>query len=81
MTFLEAKNLILFKHHKNIDFWYRIIGEIVDQFELSCGFEDVTASVTRNLNGKSCIISCHNGEWSIIEPEGWTWNGYVWTRV
>lgn len=81
MTFLEIKNQILFKHHKDINFWYRIIGEMVERFEMSCGFEDVTASVTRNLNGKSCEIRCCNGEWKLIEPEGWKWNGYMWERV
>ena len=79
MTYKEIRNNILFHHHKNIDFWYKLVGEM---FEETHGFTE-PGCLKRNLSGMTCVIEFDYAhyEWKIIEPEGAIWDGYVWKKV
>lgn len=62
MTYEEMKHEILFHYHKNIDFWFKIVGEM---YEATKGFKN-SASIKRIMNGVNYNIS-----WGAYD---WAWN-------
>ena len=61
MTYEEMKREILFYYHKNIDFWWQLVGEM---FEKSNGFTKA-AEITCGIFGMKYCISWDNYEWRI----------------
>ena len=63
MTQMETKSKILFKYHKDMDFWCKLLGEF---FESTKGF---TRSFSKRytLNGAKIEITWANGSWDIKE--------------
>ena len=61
MSHEQMKNTILFKYHKNIDYWYRLLGEMFE------GTEDFTKpyKIKCVLDGKTCYINWDGYNWSI----------------
>ena len=63
MNHTEMKNAILFKYHKFIDFWYKLLGEF---FENTKGFTE-PFSKRCTLDGIKTVITWANGSWEIRE--------------
>lgn len=63
MTYTEMKNTILFKYHKFLDFWYKLLGEF---FENTNGFTQ-PFSKRCTLDGRKVEIKWDDYEWSIQE--------------
>ena len=61
MSYTEMKNTILFRYHKDINFWYRLLGEM---FEKSNGFSE-SGIITRKLDGEKRTITWKDYSWSI----------------
>lgn len=61
MPYDRMKNTILFKYHKNIDYWYRLLGEM---FEGTEGFKK-PYKMKCTLDGKAHFVSWNNYEWDI----------------
>jgi hypothetical protein len=63
MTQMEMKSTILFKYHKFIDFWYKLVGEF---FEAT---EEFTKPWCKQyiLDGKKVIITWDSHQWSVAE--------------
>ena len=61
MTREQMKNAILFKYHKNIDYWYRLLGAMFE------GTEEFTKpyKIKCTLDGKTCLIGWNNCGWCI----------------
>lgn len=61
MTHEQMKNVILFRYHKNIDYWYKLLGEMFE------GTEEFTKPYEKKctLDGKSYCISWNNDGWNI----------------
>lgn len=63
MSYEEIKKLIIFHYHKNIDYWYKLVGEM---FETTDGFTKY-GEVNRNFNGEKHCITWENYSWYISE--------------
>ena len=63
MAYMEMKNTVLFKYHKNIDFWWKLLGEF---FEGTNGF---TQSFMKRctMDGRKVEITWIDYEWSVKE--------------
>jgi hypothetical protein len=62
MSHKEMKSTILFKYHKFIDFWYKLVGEF---FEATEGFTKPWCKQC-TLDGKTVIITW-DSQWSVTE--------------
>lgn len=63
MSYMEMKSTILFRYHKNIDYWWKLIGEI---FESTNGF--VKPFYKRcTLDGIKVEITWDDFSWDIKE--------------
>ena len=56
MSYKEMKKTIIFYHHKNIDYWYKLVGKM---FEITNSFTKY-GEIKLNLNGKKCCIIWNN---------------------
>ena len=63
MTTTEMKNAILFRYHKYIDFWHKLLGEF---YENTNGFTQ-PFSKRCTLDGIKTEITWANGSWDINE--------------
>lgn len=63
MTYNEAKYAILFQYHKNIDYWYKLVGEM---YEVTDGFTKF-GEIAKKFNGIKYYIRYNNNEWYIVE--------------
>ena len=61
MSFTEMKNTILYRYHKDINYWWRLLGEM---FEGTDGFTK-EYKIKCVLDGKSCYVSWNNYSWEI----------------
>lgn len=61
MSFTEMKNAILYKYHKDINYWWRLLGEM---FEGTDGFTK-PYKIKCRLDGKSCCVSWNDYSWDI----------------
>jgi hypothetical protein len=63
MTQMEIKSKILFKYHKDMDFWRKLLGEFCE------GTNGFTRSFSKRctLNGIKIEITWANGSWDIKE--------------
>ncbi|MBO3398381.1 CRISPR-associated helicase Cas3' [Clostridium perfringens] len=71
LTFNERISILL--HHKNLEYWKRVIGnkyyqnELIEiQNKLNCDFEDITNEIKKLLRGKNKELLKNNKELSLI---------------
>lgn len=63
MNNTEMKSTILFKYHKFIDFWHKLLGEF---FEATEGFTKPWCKRC-TLDRRKVIITWTNNKWSVTE--------------
>ena len=61
MTYKEVKYHILFKWHKHIDYWHKLVGEM---FEETKGFT-VAGKLKKRYEGELYEVAWSNYEWRI----------------
>lgn len=61
MSLTEMKNAILYKYHKDINYWWRLLGEM---FEGTDGFTK-PYKIKSRLDEKYCYVSWENYNWHI----------------
>lgn len=61
MSYNEFKKLILFRYHKDIKYWYTLVGEM---FECTEGFTK-TGSISRTFDYEMHTITWNNYEWEV----------------
>lgn len=61
MSFTEMRNAILFRYHKDINYWWKLLGEM---FEGTDGFTK-EFQIRRVLDGKVCFIRWNDYSWDI----------------
>jgi hypothetical protein len=63
MSYTEMKNAILFRYHKDINYWWRLLGEM---FEGTDGFTKAY-EIKCMLDGKLRYVRWDNYDWDIVE--------------
>ena len=61
MSLTEMKREILFKYHKDINYWWKLLGEM---FEGTDGFTK-EYTIKRTLDGSACHITWNDYSWTI----------------
>ena len=61
MSFNEMRNEILYRYHKDINYWWRLLGEM---FEGTDGFTK-PYKINCVLDGKFCYVSWNDYSWYI----------------
>ncbi len=61
MSYNEFKKLILFHYHKDIKYWYTLVGEM---FECTEGFTK-TGSISKIFNNKMHAVVWNGYDWEI----------------
>lgn len=61
MSFTEMKNAILFKYHKDINYWWRLLGKM---FEETDGFTK-KGRVQCVLDGETCYVTWNDYSWDV----------------
>lgn len=70
MTYNEMKNQILFHYHKNIDFWYKLVGHM---FESTNGFTENGLIICNLDNTKMHLIWwCDENAWELTSANNCT---------
>ncbi len=62
MSFSEMKREILYRYHKDINQWWRLLGEM---FEGTDGFTK-PYEITCVLDGKKCKVTWNDYSWDIL---------------
>lgn len=62
-SYRAVKYFVLFKLHRTINFWRKIVG---DMYEETSAFTH-SGSVKRCIDGTDYTISWHDGEWNIFQ--------------